>query len=147
MEKSNVILATFRFNKAMNDYRAAQYLLNMGYYDAANDRAFFCMFHSARALQAYDNLNYEKTGAVIQNFHEQYIQQRYHDPQLCEMFEAVRESRTNAIFNDDYTASKEKAQQHIKNAEYFLETAKTIAGRRLTLEYDTPDYAAAVTAS
>ena len=73
LDRSNVITACLRFHKASKDHRAAQLLLEHGYYEAANDRAFFCMLHAARALMAYISLNdamndYTPTDVVIQNF-------------------------------------------------------------------------------
>jgi len=133
-----------RFYKASDNHNAAQLLLENGYYEAANDRAFFCVFHAARALLAYDGLNYAMTdymatGEILKNFHDLYIRQRYHDPRLCVIFETARETRQGGIYSRDFTATKEEAEQNIKNAAYFLETAKTISKRRLALEHDSPE--------
>ena len=141
LDRSNVITACLRFHKASKDHRAAQLLLEHGYYEAANDRAFFCMLHSARALMAYISLNdamndYTPTDVVIENFRDNYILQRYHDPRLYEMFETVRKNRKDETYSRDFMATKEGTEQNVQNAGYFLETAKAISNRRLALNAD-----------
>ena len=136
LKNSAVNTASFRFCKAQRDYSAARQFLEAGQYDAAIDRAFLCMFHAARALLFYDNIDLKKPDDVIRSFHDQYILQSYHDPRLCEMFEQAKTIRSSGIFSDDYLAHVETAKQQVKNAEYFLEATGTISGRRLALEYE-----------
>jgi len=147
LDRSAVITACLRFYKASDNYDAAQLLFENGFFEAANDRAFFCVFHAARALLAYDGLNYAMTDymatvEIIKIFNDLYIRQRYQDPQLRVIFETARKTRQSGIYNRDFKATKEEAEQNIKNARYFLEKAQAISKRRLALEYDVP-YSAA----
>ena len=142
LDKSAVLAAHSHFIKANNSHDAAQHLLEHGFYEAVIDRAFFCMFHAARALLAYDtpfnSLADLAPDDVIENFQNNYIRQRYHDPRLGEMFEALRMTRWDEMYNCDYSAAKPETERIVYDAGYFLETAKTISERRLTLEYDAP---------
>jgi len=131
--------ASFRFSKAQRCYSTALYLLEKGHHETAINYAYLSMYHAARALLTYDNIDFMNHGDIMRSFDDQYILQSYHDPRLCKVFEEAYNSSFSGIFNDDYTVSKETAAQQIKNAEYFLEVTGTISERRLALEYDAPD--------
>ena len=139
LKHSIVVKASLRFCKAQKNYSTAVRLLDNGHYDAVIDRVYLCMFHAARALLIYDNIDLNKPDKIIKSFREEYILQRYHDPKLCKIFEEAQSLRHSTIFDDDFLAHIEHAKQQLKNAEYFLEVTGTISGRRLALEYKAPD--------
>jgi len=123
-----------RFFTAEDYYNSAQRHSDRGHYKAAGDCAYHCMIHAAGALLAYDNPNctmkeYSTADAAVQDFRETYIRQRYHDPRLITVIEAAAKSRCNL------ETTKEEAEQHIKNAGYFLGIAKSISKRRVAHEH------------
>ena len=148
LDRSAVITACLRFYKASDCHQTAQKNLEQGDYDAANDRAYFCMFHAARALLAYDGLNFAMTdhaptNVIFKTFHELYIKEKYHDPRLREMLETARKIRNDEIFSRSSISTKDETERNIQNAGYFLEALKTISNRRLALENDQADSVAA----
>ena len=144
LDRSAVITASLRLHKASKNHRAAQHIFEYGDYEAANDRAFFCMFHAARALLAYENIAYaisdgpKKTDTIIQEFHELYVKQRFHDPRLTETFMDARKIRNEELYDRSFTSGKEITEQNIRNAGYFLETARDISKWRVAFEYEQP---------
>jgi len=139
LDKSVTIIAALRLYNADDNHRTAQHNLAGGYYNAANDRAFFCMYHAARALLAYDGVTQTSTNIVMKSFCDLYIRQRYHDPRLGKMFEAALKVRMDGIYDDGFVATKEESERHVENAGYFLELSRVILNRRKTIEYDQQD--------
>ena len=139
IKHSVVAKASLRFCKSQRNYSTAVRLLGDGDFDAAIDRAYLCMFHAARALLIYDNIDLRKPDEIIHSFREEYILQRYHDPKLCKIFKEAQNIRQSTIFDDDFLTDIEHAKQQVKNAEYFLEVTGIISGRRLSFEYKARD--------
>jgi len=124
--------------KATVNYRAAQLLLDHGCYDAANDRAFFCMYYSAIAILTLDDINETKTDAVINHIEQLYVIQRNCGSRLIEVFETARKIRNEGIYDHDLTVTQEDAEQSVKDAEYFFGTLHDIMYRRVVLKLDLP---------
>ena len=143
IKKDEIIKANLRLHKAREDYRSAKTLLEKGLYRAANDRAYFCMYHAANAVCALDGVN-PKYGVSVRNYFklrcaDSTLLPGFIDPYLCEILEYAAKSRFSVNFDDCYAVGKKETLINVENAEIFLEAIENFAAQRVKCEYTADD--------
>lgn len=123
-------LALYRLEKAENCLNDAKLLLKNESYMAAANRAYYAIFHSARAILALDGEDRKRHSGVISYFQEHYIKTQIFEKRYSYILQNAFEIRQEADYEDFYVLSKEDVFQQIFNAEEFL---KAIAGYIHTL--------------
>lgn len=63
----------YRLERAESDLKAAKLLFSNGEYRAANNRAYYSMFHSMRAILVFNSFDTKKHSGVIAEFRRIYI--------------------------------------------------------------------------
>jgi len=134
----NVIKAKLRLCKAHDDCDSAEFNLDKSFYDMANNRAYFCMYHAIRALMALDGENFKSKISIIWYFKKNYILTGYFDPRMAEMFEIALKSRLDSDYSDYYSATKNEARRNTDNAVFFLDSIENYAARRINLDFTLP---------
>lgn len=66
-------LAKYRLERAHETYLTARNNLESSGYLDANNRAYYSIFHSMRAVLALDGVDFKKHSGVISYFREKYI--------------------------------------------------------------------------
>ena len=123
-------LALYRLEKAENCLNDAKLLLKNESYMAAANRAYYAIFHSARAILALDGEDRKRHSGVISYFQKHYIKTQIFEKRYSYILQNAFEIRQEADYEDFYVLSKEDVSQQIFNAEEFL---KAIAGYIHTL--------------
>ena len=118
-------LALYRLEKAENCLNDAKLLLKNESYMAAANRAYYAIFHSARAILALDGEDRKRHSGVISYFQKHYIKTQIFEKRYSYILQNAFEIRQEADYEDFYVLSKEDVFQQISNAEEFL---KGIAG-------------------
>jgi uncharacterized protein (UPF0332 family) len=121
-----------RLQKARNNYNAAKRLYDDEFYDAAIDRAYFCIYQATGAVCAF-NEDLEDFDSIIENFQYCYIGEGYFDKRFYEIFQEAFKSRHNCNYTDCHIETKEEAQRNIANAKIFLETMESYTARIMRL--------------
>ena len=118
-------LALYRLEKAENCLNDAKLLLKNESYMAAANRAYYAIFHSARAILALDGEDRKRHSGVISYFQKHYIKTQIFEKRYSYILQNAFEIRQEADYEDFYVLSKEDVFRQIFNAEEFL---KAIAG-------------------
>lgn len=117
-------LAVYRLEKSKNCLKDAELLLENGSFMAAANRAYYAIFHSARAVLALDGEDRKRHSGVIAYFQEHYIKSGVFDKVYSHILQNAFEIRQEADYEDFYVISKQEAQQQIENAEKFVAKIK-----------------------
>lgn len=107
----------YRLDRAKNDLRAAKLLLSNGEYRAANNRAYYSMFHSMRAILVFNSFDTKKHSGVIAEFRRIYIKENLLPVELSKMVGSAFTIRNASDYDDMFIASKSDTQAQIENAE------------------------------
>ena len=107
----------YRLERAENDLRAAKLLFSNGEYRAANNRAYYSMFHSMRAILVFNNFDTKKHSGVIAEFRRIYIKENLLPVELSKMIGSAFTIRNASDYDDMFIASKSDTQAQIENAE------------------------------
>lgn len=139
LSEQQVILSKLRLQSANEDHTTAKSLLHDGHYKAANNRAYYAMFHAIRAVLALESKDFKRHAQVMGYFNKEYIHAGHFEPHFFEIIKTASKSRTNSDYEDYYIATKEEANGNVSNAKLFLEAVESYIARRMENEYIPPD--------
>lgn len=112
----------YRLDRAKEDLEAARLLFLNGEYRAANNRAYYSMFHAIRALLVFDNFDASKHSGVISEFRRRYIKKGLLPMELSKMVGSAFTIRNASDYDDMFIASKADTETQINNAGIVYET-------------------------
>jgi uncharacterized protein (UPF0332 family) len=73
LDENSVALSRTRLKKAHEDLRTAEIVKDAGIYNAANNRAYYAIFHAIRAALALDSVDFKSHSKVIGYFNKNYV--------------------------------------------------------------------------
>lgn len=115
-------LAKVRLDRARELIEEAKDLLEKGSYKSANNRAFYAIEKSLKALLAIKETEVATHNGSLKQFNYLFIYQgdgtfSTEDYQVVAKAEQIRNA---SDYDDFYVASKEEAKQQVENAEYMV---------------------------
>ena len=116
-----IALAKYRLEKAGTDLRDAQKIFSEGMYETAANRAYYAIFHAARAVLILDGQDYKRHSGVISFFRRDYIKTGILDESLSEIIKNAFELRTESDYSDFFIISKAEIEKQIEDAVFFVE--------------------------
>ena len=123
--------ARYRLEKAKEEYEAAVVLYDTGHYRAANNRAYYSIFHAMRAVLAFDGYDSKKHSGIISEFRRTYIKSGAFSEDLSDIIGSSSEIRNASDYDDMFIASKSETKVQIDNAEKFLLAVTEYVGKRM----------------
>ena len=123
--------ARYRLEKAKEEYEAAVVLYDTGHYRAANNRAYYSIFHAMRAVLAFDGYDSKKHSGIISEFRRTYIKSGAFSEALSDIIGSASEIRNASDYDDMFIASKSETKVQIDNAEKFLLAVTEYVGKRM----------------
>ena len=118
-------LSAYRFERANKELISAKLEKENNNYYAANNRAYYAIFHAVRSILALDNVDFKKHSAVIGYFHKNYILTTIFDKKFGSIINNAFELRQSSDYQDFYIINKTETEQLIIDTENFLNTIKT----------------------
>jgi uncharacterized protein (UPF0332 family) len=85
---------------SLEDYQAALRNLENEQYRAANNRAYYCIFHSMRAVLALENKDFKQHSAVIGYFRQNYIKTEVFSKELSDFIKNAAYIRNQSDYDD-----------------------------------------------
>jgi len=112
-------LAKHRLDKAAAMLKSAHRDYNAEDYASANNRAYYCIFHSMRAVLALDNADFKKHSGVISYFTLHYLKTEIFPKDFGGLISTASMIRNNSDYSDFYECSAETTEKLIEEAERF----------------------------
>jgi hypothetical protein len=117
-------LSIYRFERANKEFASAKLEKENNNYFAANNRAYYAIFHAIRSILALDNVDFKKHSAVIGHFNKNYIATNIFDKKYGSIINNAFELRQDSDYQDFYVVDKNKTEELVINAESFLQEIK-----------------------
>ena len=90
----------------------------------ANNRAYYSIFHSMRAVLSLDGVDFGKHSGVISYFREKYVKTGIFASTYSDVIAKASVIRSKSDYEDFYVASKSEAQEQINNAKLFYDAVE-----------------------
>ena len=110
--------AKYRMERSKEDLSAAKLLFENGNYRAANNRAYYAIFHALRAVLVFDNFDSSKHSGVIAEFRRRYIKEGVFPAEMSIMIGSAFSIRNASDYDDMFIVSRTDTEEQIANAEY-----------------------------
>jgi uncharacterized protein (UPF0332 family) len=102
-----------------------------GYYRIANNRAYYSIFHSMRAVLAFDGFDSKKHSGIIAEFRKSYIKTGIIQDELSTIIGRASEIRNASDYDDMFIASKDETKKQIEDAKIFYNKIKEFIEKKL----------------
>ena len=123
--------ASYRLERAKEEYETAVILYETGHYRAANNRAYYSIFHAMRSVLAFDGYDSKKHSGIIGVFRKDYIKNGKFDVSLSDIIVTASEIRNASDYDDMFIADKTETAEQIQNAKVFLDEITDYVKKRL----------------
>lgn len=124
-------LAQRRIEVAREDFQTAQDNLKDGHYRAANNRAYYSIYHSITAVFALEKRAYKRHKDTIANFNRDYVKTGIFSRDIGKRIGKAEEVRHSSDYDEFYLVTKAECVRQIETAEILLkETEKYIKQKK-----------------
>lgn len=120
-----VSLSKYRLEQASEFLNSAMKNLEIDELKTANNRAYYCVFHSMRAVLALDGEDFKKHSGVISYFRENYIKTKIFNRECSDIVSSTSLIRNKSDYDDFYVASRQETKEQVENARVFFNNIKT----------------------
>ncbi len=120
-DNNKIALSNHRLENAKEDYLTAVDMVKSGHYKSANNRAYYSIFHSIRAVLALEGIDFKKHSAVISHFNQYYIKTGKIENKFFKLISDANLIRNESDYNDFYIASKDESELQVYNAREFYD--------------------------
>ena len=125
-------LAGYRLELAKEDLQVANENMLANHLRAANNRAYYSIYHSITAVLALEQTAFKRHKDTLAYFNKQYIKTEILPKTLGRQISAAEEVRHASDYNEFYIASKEETERQINCARTLFElTEKFISGKEM----------------
>ena len=113
-------LANRRIEVAKEDLETAKNNLQGKHYRAANNRAYYSIYHAITAVFALENRAYKRHKDTIANFSKDYVRTEIFSRELGKRIGKAEEVRHNSDYDEFYLVTKEESIKQVETAEILL---------------------------
>ncbi|MDO5423709.1 MAG: HEPN domain-containing protein [Eubacteriales bacterium] len=117
-------VARHRLRVAREDLETAILTFEAGQYRAANNRAYYSIFHTICAVLAKEGVAFKRHKDTLSYFNKNYIHQEIFPRELGRKIVRAEEIRHASDYDTFYIASKEVTKQQIHTAQQLLALAE-----------------------
>lgn len=129
--RARIDLSFYRLDRAFEDLATAKELFETSNYRVANNRAYYAIFHSLRAVMVLDQFDSKKHSGIISEFRRVYIKQEVFPKEISKMIESAFIIRNASDYDDMFIASKDETAKQIENAEHITSLVKEYLGSKV----------------
>ena len=113
-------LAIHRLEQAKEEYKASILLYENNFLKSANNRAYYSIFHSIKAVLSLEPVDFKKHKDVIAYFNQKYINMEIFPKKLGHKISLAQATREDSDYDDEYVVSREKTKSQIDLAKELL---------------------------
>lgn len=130
LERTRKELSQYRLQKAQEMLTTARRDWDAQDYASANNRAYYCVFHSMRAVLALDGEDYKKHSAVISRFSQNYLKTDVISRDYSKLIFNASAIRNRSDYEDFYICSLKDTENLISGAADFYAAVKAYLEKR-----------------
>lgn len=114
-------LAKHRLEQSMEDLMAAKLLYKSELYKSANNRAYYSIFHSIKAVLAMEPIDFKKHKDVQAYFNKNYVSTEIFPKMMGKKIAQASAIREDSDYDDEFVVNADKTLEQINTAEKLIE--------------------------
>ncbi len=126
-------LVIHRLEQAKNELSDAKLLYKNKSYLSANNRAYYSIFHTIRAVLALEPIDFKKHKDVLAYFNKNYVNAEEFPRTMGKRIAQANRIREDSDYDDEYVARPEATEAQIQTAEELIKLADEYIKDKLEL--------------
>ena len=114
-------LVLYRLETAKNDLKSARALFAIEDYRGANNRAYYSIFHSIKAVLALEPIDFKRHKDVLAYFNKNYINKEIFPRMMGRKIQNASAIREDSDYDDEFIVDADKTNEQLKTAEELIE--------------------------
>ena len=121
VQKISKELAKHRLEQAKEDLEAGKLLYDKNFYKSANNRAYYSIFHSIKAVLALEPIDIKRHKDVLAYFNKNYINKEIFSRMMGRKIQNASAIREDSDYDDEFIVDADKTNEQLKTAEELIE--------------------------
>ncbi len=113
-------LAKHRIEQAKEDWEAANLLYDKQFYKSANNRAYYSIFHSIKAVLSLEPIDFKRHKDVIAYFNKNYINTEIFPKTMGRKIQNASTIREDSDYDDEFVVDANKTKEQLNTAEELI---------------------------
>lgn len=113
-------LSRHRVEQAREDLEASKFLYSGKFYKSANNRAYYSIFHSIKAVLALEPIDFKRHKDVTAYFNKNYVNTEIFPKKLGHKIAEATTVREDSDYDDEFIVKREETEEQIRTAEELL---------------------------
>lgn len=109
-------LSKYRYQKAIEDLETAVENYQENRLRAANNRAYYSIFHALRSVLALENFDSKKHSGIISEFRKRHVKNGDFSKEISDRIETASIVRNASDYDDIYVVSRKETLEQIESA-------------------------------
>lgn len=114
-------LSKHRLEQARENIEEAETLYNIRKFKGANNRAYYSIFHSIKAILALEPIDFKRHKDVTAYFNKNYVNTEIFPRRLGHKIAEATTIREDSDYDDEFIVKSEETEKQIETAEELLE--------------------------
>ena len=115
-KKENINLSLQRLERAKDDLRMAELLYNNNELLGANNRAYYSIFHSMRAILALERVDFKRHKDVQAYFNQNYVRTQKFPKKIGHKIAIASRIREDSDYDDNFIKNEDDTKEQIETA-------------------------------
>lgn len=113
-------LSNHRLEQAKEDFIASKALYDLKLYKSSNNRAYYSIFHSIKAVLALEPIDFKRHKDVIAHFNKNYIHTNKFPKNMGRRIAEASRIREDSDYDDEFIVKKEVTEAQIQTADELI---------------------------
>lgn len=112
--------ANYRLERAKQDLSDAEFSYQNKWYLNANNRAYYSIFHSIKAVLALERVDFKRHKDVLAYFNQYYIKTEKFPKMISKKISQASKVREDSDYDDEFTPTDEETKLQIDTAKELI---------------------------
>ncbi len=113
--------ASYRLDRAKQEYNVAKLLYSANEFLAANNRAYYSIFYAIKAVLAIEKKDFKRHKDVIAYFNKEYVSTEIFPKKIGRKIAQAKSIREDSDYDEEYEPSSETTSLQIQTAKELIE--------------------------
>ena len=123
-------LAKHRLEQAKEDLKASKVLYDIKLFKSANNRAYYSIFHSMKAILALEPIDFKRHKDVIAYFNKNYIHTEIFPKHMGRRISDASKIREDSDYDDEFVVRPEDTLAQIETAKEMIKLTEEYINKK-----------------
>lgn len=114
-------LAKHRVEQAKEDLEAGNLLYDKKFYKSANNRAYYSIFHSIKAVLSLEPIDFKRHKDVLAYFNKNYISTEIFPKMMGRRIQNASTIREDSDYDDEFVVDAKKTKEQLDTAKELID--------------------------